>query len=219
MVSEATLKIFDFGLIDFKTALQRQREIFSQVKNGIFEFALIISRHNPVITLGRRANRLNILATESELAKSGIPVYQSERGGDVTYHGPGQLTVYPVFNLNYLKKDVHLFLRQLENVVMDFLSGFGVKALRNEGFTGVWVEERKIASIGIAIKNWITFHGVSINIKKDDLLNFGLIKPCGMEIRMTSLENVLNRGVEIDGAKQALIAKFEKAFLLNREGR
>jgi len=143
-------------------------------------------------------------------------MYEIERGGDVTYHGPGQLIVYPVFNLTYLKKDIHLFLRQLEGLAMDFLSDFGIKGLRYKGLTGVWIDKKKVASIGIAIRNWITFHGMSINIKKDDLDNFSLIEPCGMDIEMTSLETVLGKNIEIEQTKEIFTRKFKDTFLIPR---
>jgi lipoate-protein ligase B len=202
-------KVFALGLVDFVQAWSFQKEIFTDVKNGKFQSALVICQHYPVITLGRQANKHHILVSTYELRARGIQVYEIERGGDVTYHGPGQLTVYPIFNLGYLKKDIHWFLRQLEEVAIGFLSGFGVKAQRHPGFTGVWVNSHKIASIGIAIRNWITFHGLSINIKNFDLVNFQLIRPCGMDIKMTCLEAILNKPIEIESIKDNLIQRFK----------
>jgi len=205
-------KIFDLGLADFQKTLDFQKETHSAVKNNELSSALIFCRHYPVITLGRPANKENILITEAELRNRGIAVYEIERGGDVTYHGPGQLMAYPVFNLNYLKKDIHWFLRQLEEAVIAYLSDLGIKGQRRPGLTGVWVNAKKISSIGIAIRNWITFHGLSINIKSDDLANFSLIRPCGMDIEMTALETILGREIEIESVKQNLIHKFSEIF-------
>lgn len=205
-------RIFDLGLVGFKNSWQFQKEIFKEVKNNYFQAALILCRHNPVITIGRQGKKENIKVPMYELKNRGIDVYEIERGGDVTYHGPGQLIAYPIFNLHYLKKDIHLFLRQLEGLIIDFLSDFAVKGKRYSGLTGVWINRRKIASIGIAIKNWITFHGMSINIKKEDLNNFHLIKPCGMDIEMTSLESVLHKNVEIGDIKDNLMQKFKGNF-------
>lgn len=207
-------RFFDLGWVEFKLAWDFQKEIFLKVKNNEFSAGLIFCRHYPVITLGRNANKNNILVEENELTARKISVYEIERGGDVTYHGPGQLTVYPIFNLNYFKKDIHLFLRQLEEVTIDLLSDLGIRALRYPGLTGVWIGQKKIASIGIAIKNWITFHGLSINIKKNDLENFRLIKPCGMDIEMTSLETELDREIEIDNLKGNLIHKFKGIYAI-----
>jgi lipoate-protein ligase B len=207
-------KVFDLGLVDFQKAWQFQKEIFKDVKTGSFISALILCQHYPVITLGRQALRENIKISEQVLKNRGIKISEIERGGDVTYHGPGQIIAYPVFNLNYLKKDIHLFLRQLEEIVIDFLSDFGIKGQRYAGLTGVWVDTQKIASIGIAIRNWITFHGVSINIKKDDLENFRFIRPCGMDIEMVALEEILDRELDIDSLKASLINKFKDIFLM-----
>lgn len=206
------MKVFNLGLIDFKDALQFQKDTFCEVKNKTLESALIVCRHYPVITLGRQADKKNILVNEDELQARGIPVYNIERGGDVTYHGPGQITVYPIFNLNCFKKDVHLFLRQLESVVIELLSDFGITGLRNRGFTGVWVGRQKIASIGVAIKNWITFHGLSLNTGNNDLVNFRLIRPCGMDVEMTSLETLLGREIEAEPLKSVLVEKFINVF-------
>lgn len=202
----------DLGLIDYQLALEKQRSIFTLVKENKLKSTLLICRHNPVITLGRQGRRENILVSQSYLKIAGISSYDVERGGDVTYHGPGQLTAYPIFNLNYFKKDIHLFLRNLEEVVINFLSNFGLKSARKKGFTGVWVGEQKISSIGIAIRNWITFHGVSINIKENDLNNFKIIKPCGMDIEVTSLETVAKKKNEIDALKPSLINSFRAIF-------
>ncbi len=205
-------KVFDLGLSDFKKSWEFQKRIFAEVKKGDVPSGLVLCCHRPVITLGRQAKKENILASGSELRKRGIQIYHVERGGDITYHGPGQLTAYPIFNLTYLKKDIHLFLRQLEEVVISLLSDMGIRGLRLPGLTGVWIEKYKIASIGIAIKNWITFHGLSINIKKDDLGNFRLIRPCGMDIGMTCLENALGKDTEIGLIKKNLINKFKEVI-------
>ena len=221
-------KVFDLGLVDFKKAWDFQKEVFFQVKNGRLKSALILCQHYPVITLGRSATspvrdianstdnsivsngaRKNIFACDAELKNKGIKVYEIERGGDVTYHGPGQLTAYPIFNLNYLKKDIHWFLRYLEDIIIGCLSDLGTRAHRISGLTGVWVNKDKIASIGIAIKNWITFHGFTINIRKEDLTNFSLIRPCGMDIMVTSLESVLGYRIRVTQLKEILTRRLK----------
>jgi len=210
-------KVFDLGLTDFKYAWDFQKETFNQVKAGILPSALILCQHRPVITLGRLSKNEHILASFDEIKAKGIEVYAIERGGDVTYHGPGQLTAYPIFNLNYFKKDIRWFLRQLERVILDFLADFGIQGLTYENKTGAWIKEKKIASIGIAVRNWITFHGLSINIKENDLDNFKLIRPCGMDIEMASLESALEENIDAEGVKQNLINKFETTFSLRRK--
>ncbi len=212
------IEIFDLGLVDFKKAWDFQKEIFKAVKCQNLTSALVLCQHYPVITLGRSRDRKNILIDERELNLRGIQIYEIERGGDVTYHGPGQLTVYPIFNLSYLKKDIHWYLRLLEDIIIACLSDFGIKGERYAGLTGVWVDRQKIASIGIAIKNWITFHGLSVNIKKNDLDIFRLIRPCGMNIEMSSLETVLERNIEIDNIKESLIHKFRDVLSSKAKG-
>ncbi|MFH0913257.1 MAG: lipoyl(octanoyl) transferase LipB [Candidatus Omnitrophota bacterium] len=207
-------EILDLGLVDFKKAWFFQKEVLKAVRHGYLPAALIICRHYPVITLGRSARKESILVSMDELKQKRIHFHEIERGGDVTYHGPGQLIVYPIFNLAYLKKDIHLFLRQLEETVMGFFLGFGISASQRPGLTGVWMGRKKIASIGIAIKNWVTFHGISINIKRNDLDNFCFIKPCGMEIEMTSLETILDKDIAIDQIKENLVNSFQNTFFM-----
>jgi lipoate-protein ligase B len=205
-------KIFDLGLINFQKAEQFQKEVFKAVKNNFLKSALILCQYYPVITLGRQAKKLNIKASGEELKRRGIPLYEIERGGDVTYHGPGQLMVYPILNLDYFKRDIHLFLRRLEGLAMQVLSDFGIFSQSQPGLTGVWVENEKIASIGIAIRNWITYYGLAINIKRDDLSNFSLIRPCGMDIKMTSLESMLDKNVNIEDVKTILLQEFKDSY-------
>lgn len=205
-------EVFDLGLIEFEKAWEFQKEIFSEVKSGKLNSALILCRHYPVITVGRSGRKENIRAAEPDLRQMRLSVYEAERGGDVTYHGPGQITAYPVFNLRYLKKDIHLFFRQLEGVGLKLLKGFGVAAGRRPGLTGVWIGNNKIASIGIAIKDWITYHGISINVKREDLGNFSLIRPCGMDVKMTSLETELSKEVDIDNVKGHFVESFKETF-------
>ena len=205
-------EVFDLGLTGFEEALRFQKELFSRVKAGALNGALVLCSHHPVITTGRRAKAGAILVSDIELERRGIPVYQTERGGEVTYHGPGQLTLYPVINLGRLKKDIRYFLRELEGSAIDMLSELGIKGSRRGRLTGVWVEGRKVASIGIAVRNWITFHGMSINIKKDDLSNFRFIRPCGMDIRMTSVETVSGRSIDMAQVGAMLTDGLKKRF-------
>jgi lipoyl(octanoyl) transferase len=210
-------KVFDLGLIDFQQALSLQKQIHLKVKEGLLEGALIICSHYPVMTTGRRAKKESLLVPKEKLKKRGVSLCQVERGGDITYHGPGQLTAYPIFNLGLIKKDIHLFLRELEEVVISFLMDLGIAAERRYGLTGVWIGNKKIASIGISIKNWITFHGLTINIRSNDLENFRLIKPCGMNIEMTSAEDILGVNLEIADLKEGLILAFKKVFCRSRQ--
>ncbi|MDD2679467.1 MAG: lipoyl(octanoyl) transferase LipB [Candidatus Omnitrophica bacterium] len=205
------LKVIDLGLVDFEAAWAKQKELFREVQEGDLRAGLIVCQHYPVITVNRRIGRKNILASQEELKNKGIAVYEVERGGDVTYHGPGQLIAYPVFNLNYFKKDIHWFLRYLEDLIIRSLSDAGIKGERSNGLTGVWVGRLKIASIGIAIRNWITFHGLSINVKNSDLTNFSLIRPCGMDIMITSIESETGLPVSIGEFKQRFVSLLKGA--------
>jgi len=212
-------KIFDLGLIEFKKAWNFQQEVFQDVKNSRFKSALILCQHYPVITLGRSGSHENILISENDLMAHEIEVFKVERGGDVTYHGPGQLTVYPIVDLNYFKKDIRWFLRKLEEIIAACLSDFGIKGQSLPGKTGVWINEQKIASIGIAIRSWVTFHGLSINVKKSDLSNFDFIRPCGMDIRMTALELVRGESLGIDKVKESIIKRFRDILLVQHKNR
>lgn len=198
-------KTFDLGIIEYTAAQKAQKEIFDEVRSGKIESALIFCRHYPVITLGRHTDQRNILASAEELSARQIKVYRTDRGGAVTYHGPGQLMVYPVFNLNLLKKDLHWYLRKLEDAAINFLAGMNLRAARLPGLTGVWIDKKKIASIGIAVKNWISFHGLSLNCRKTDIESFRLIRPCGMDITMISLEEALGRKIDFTTIKNGLV--------------
>ncbi len=204
--------VFDLGLIDYSLALSRQKDILNQVQNNELHSVLIICRHYPVITLGRTADKKNILLDEAQLREKVIKVCLTERGGDVTYHGPGQIIAYPIFNLRYSKKDIHLFLRRLEDIVIKLLSDYKVNGIKREGFTGVWIGDRKISSIGISIKNWVTFHGLSINIEKQDLDNFRFIRPCGMDIEMIALDELTGEKMNFEDIKNKLVGKFREEF-------
>ncbi len=203
-------KLFDLGLVDFQSAWDFQKSIFLQVKQREIPSALILCRHKPTITMGRQGHKENILADRERLERLNIGVYDIERGGDVTYHGPGQLCAYPIVNLAYFKKDIHRYLRNLEAVLLETLCEFGIGAQTKAGLSGVWVRQAKIASIGIAIKNWITFHGISLNIEQDDLKNFCLIRPCGLDIIITSMEGILGNKVEIDEVKEILVRRWNE---------
>jgi lipoate-protein ligase B len=185
------MRIIDLGLIDYKKALERQKEIHAQVCEGILPAAIIVCRHYPVITVGRSAKPDSLLLSRGEYSRRGIEVIDVDRGGDVTYHSPGQLVVYPIFPMAVFNNDLHQFLSFLEYSIIDSLDCLGIGVIRRIGLTGVWVGERKIASIGIAVKRWVSYHGISLIVNAEGLDDFSLIKPCGMDISMTSVESEL----------------------------
>ncbi len=209
-------KIVDLGLIDYNRALRIQQEILSQRIAGFFKDTLILCEHLPVFTLGRMGRMENILADEKALAERGLQVISTNRGGDITFHGPGQLVAYPVFDLTEQQKDLRFFLERLEQVAIDFLEYFGLQASRKQRFTGAWFRGEKIASIGIGVKKWVSFHGLAINVNTD-LEYFSLIKPCGLNVRVTSLKEINHCEINMELAKKILIEKFQEVFGLKIE--
>lgn len=186
-----------FSEVEFDKAHQLQKALVDWIYQNDFPGVLLLLEHPPVITLGKSASLANLLVEEAVLTQAGIKLRPVERGGDVTYHGPGQIVGYPLFNLQFWKKDVHLFLRALEEALIVFLGRYQVQAVRYPPFTGVWVKNRasleKIAAIGVAVKRWVTYHGFALNIAPD-LGHFRYIIPCGIKDKeVTSLEKVLGR--------------------------
>ncbi len=198
--------------IDYEAGVALQRLVWKlRVKNEI-EDSLILCEHPPVITLGRRADRRNLRATESELERRGIRVYQVERGGDITYHGPGQLLGYPIFKLESGLLGVRRFVELVEAALIRALGDFGIRAETRPKVVGVWVGEKKIASLGVAVQEGVTFHGFALNIGSD-LSGFQLINPCGLNSRiMTSMEIELAGTVDRNQVVKAVISGFEQVF-------
>lgn len=187
------LEILNLGKMDYGKALDIQQNILAARQEGKLPDMLILVEHFPVITLGRRGRYENIFAPEQELEEAGVKIYEVNRGGDVTYHGPGQLVGYPIVDLNNHGKDIRQFVWNIEEVFIRLLlDEFGIKARREEGtYTGVWVGNNKITAIGIAVKRWVTMHGFAFNINTN-LGHFKWINPCGLSDRgVTSLEELL----------------------------
>jgi lipoate-protein ligase B len=202
----------DLGLVDYNETLSFQKKLAKDVADGIRQSTLILCEHNPVITLGRQARKENILKSEAELRAAGIKTINTNRGGDATFHLPGQLIVYPVFDLRRLGRDIHSFLRNLEAALILLLEDYGISACRQEGLTGVWVSARKIASIGIAISHWVTTHGISLNVSCD-LDFFSLIRPCGLDIMMTSMAELKEMdSLKMEKVKEKAIENFQQVF-------
>lgn len=150
---------------------------------------LLSVEHNPVFTLGRTGSREHILVAESQLKRAGIEVYEIERGGDITYHGPGQLVIYPILDLRGFGKNVHRFIWTLEEAIIRMLTECGISSDRKDGFPGVWVGDRKIASIGVYVKNWVTYHGLAFNVDVNQE-HFRMIRPCGLSIETVSMSEI-----------------------------
>jgi lipoyl(octanoyl) transferase len=208
------MRYIDLGLSDYKEAYKVQCEVRNKVANGAFENTLIVTEHKSVITIGRRGSAGHLFRTVEFLTGLGIEVLNVDRGGDITYHGPGQLVAYPIFRLENEARDIHGFLRFLEDVGVNFLSKYGVEAGRVSGATGIWVKGAKIGSIGVGVKKWITYHGMAINISTD-LRPFSFIKPCGIQgVKITSLECLVKERLDIEDAKRKLRKSFEEVPLL-----
>lgn len=200
-------RVLDLGRASYREAHARQLAMVDERKTGAGADTLLLVEHPHVITLGRRqSSQANVLAAGD------VEVVPIERGGDVTYHGPGQLVVYPIVLLAEGERDLHRFLRNLEEAIIRTLDAFGIAAGRTQGATGVWIDERKIASIGIACRRWVTFHGLALNVSTD-LSYFDRINPCGFESSvMTSMERELGREVDMDAVKRRLVADLGEAL-------
>lgn len=206
------LNVFDMGLVDYKNALFFQKKILTLVKDEGFSDSLIFCEHNDVFTIGRSGSIKNVLCDINALRQAGIEVVFADRGGDVTYHGKGQLVLYPILNLRNSVKDVHLFLRRLEQVAINTLLYYGIEARLIKGKTGVWVGNDKIASIGIALSKWVTYHGLSINFNTD-LNFFSLINPCGFKtIKTISVSEILGTPIDMAKAKENVIRNLLNVF-------
>lgn len=178
-----SLEIVEAGLVPYGEALEWQRQLADdRIRGRLSHDVLLLVEHPPVVTLGRNAKAAHLLRP------SGIDVFEIERGGDVTFHGPGQLVGYPILDLNGYRRDLHWYLRTLEQALIDGLCLLGIPADRHRGYTGVWTRGKKIASIGIHVKQWVTWHGFALNVTTD-LANFDRIVPCGIPgVVMTSVE-------------------------------
>ncbi len=202
------------GTVGYADALDLQKAIVEDRKAGRIPDQLLLLEHPPVITLGVRArnDRSHVLATPDALAAEHVEIHETGRGGDVTYHGPGQLVGYPIISLHPDRRDVHRYVRDLEEVLIRTAARFGVTAGRSEGLTGVWVGDEKLAAIGVRISRWVTSHGFAFNVATN-LSHFGLIVPCGLADKgVTSLEALLERPVGIDAVADAVVEEFGTVF-------
>lgn len=201
--------LLDLGLRDYGEVWQLQRRLVELRANGSIPDTLILVQHPHIFTVGK--------AVQGEVPAQikDVNVVRIERGGQWTYHGPGQLVGYPILNLEARNRDIHGFIRKIEETLIQALGEFGVKAERLEGQTGVWVGKRKVASIGAAVRNWITFHGFALNVNTD-LSYFQMIEPCGLpSSTMTSMNALLGGTVEFDKVKWAVRDSFEQVFQLS----
>jgi lipoyl(octanoyl) transferase len=212
------LTVRALGEIEYQQALDLQRELVEQRKRGDIGDQLLLLEHPHVITLGvkTRSDRSHILESEESLSAQGVAVFETGRGGDVTYHGPGQLVGYPIVDLKPDRCDVHRYVRDLEEVLIQSVAEFGIAARRIDGLTGIWVgaagREAKLAAIGVRISRWVTSHGFALNVNTD-LSRFGLIVPCGIADKgVTSMAQLLSRQLEMDEVAAVVAKRFAAVF-------
>lgn len=198
-----TTVLLDLGRREYGQVWGLQKQLVNMRASDQVQDLLILVEHDHVITLGRKTSQENF-------RPQNIPVFQVERGGDATYHGPGQLVGYPIIKLK--DPDVHKLLRRLEEVLIRTSSDFSIGATRREGHTGVWADGKKLGSIGVAVSNWITYHGFALNVNTD-LKYFQLIKPCGLDPdTMTSMKKITGREIDMGRVKQRIVENFSSVF-------
>jgi len=205
------LQLLNLGRISYQDAVERQLDVLAQVQNGA-EDKLLILEHDPVLTLGASFHKENLLYPTEWYEAKGIQVLPTDRGGDITYHGPGQLVAYPIFDVAKHGKDLHKWMRDLEQVVIQALNELSLVGVRLDVNSGVWINEKKVCAIGIKIKRWVSMHGIAINCNTD-LSPFSMIVPCGIRSHgVTSVSQELGRVVTVDDLAPALIRGFQTVF-------
>jgi lipoyl(octanoyl) transferase len=214
-MNNRTFTYCNLGLIDYKEAWDLQKYVFELRHQKKIPDILFLLEHPHTYTLGKIADEKNLISSNKYLNENKISVYNIDRGGDITYHGPGQIIGYPIIDLSDWKKDAHKYLRALEEVIIKTCYQFGVKGIRDPKYTGVWVENRKIAAIGIKLSKWITMHGFAFNINTDLSLFTGII-PCGISDKeVTSLQKELSHEVSMVEVKNVILKNFMEVFGYN----
>jgi len=199
------------GRISHRSGLALQTEFLEKRLREDAEI-LILLEHTPVVTIGRGVRSFNPKVPCDFFARHGIDVVKVGRGGDVTYHGPGQLIAYPIVDLNMIGRDLHRYLRMLEKILLETVGCFGIKARTVEGRTGIWVGDKKLASIGVGVRRWVSWHGFALNVG-GDLSGFDTIVPCGLEgVRMTSMARILGREISLETVQDQIIHSFGRVF-------
>ncbi|HEY3886760.1 MAG TPA: lipoyl(octanoyl) transferase LipB [Vicinamibacterales bacterium] len=213
-VASRPLDVRRIGAIPYKDALALQAGLVEERKQGSIADQLLLLEHPPVVTLGvrNRSDRSHVLESQESLASRGVELFEAGRGGDVTFHGPGQLVGYPILDLKPDRCDVHRYVRDLEEVLIRTAAEFDISAGRIPGLTGIWVRNEKLAAIGVRISRWVTSHGFAINVSTD-LSGFELIVPCGIADKgVTSMRRLLGRPVPMRGVEDAVVRHFCEVF-------
>ncbi len=207
-----SLYLIDLGKTNFKQTWDLQKSLVDlRVANKIPD-TLLITEHEPVITMGRGTSPKNLLVSRKELEKRGIDLFQIERGGDITYHGPGQIVAYPIVDLTARGRDLHAYLRDLEEVVIKTLKEYNINAAVKRGLTGVWSNNHKLAAIGVAVRRWVSYHGLALNVNID--LGYDeLINPCGItQFPVGSVASMLKKDIDLDETRNLLVENFVDYF-------
>tara|TARA_B100000212_G_scaffold151935_1_gene114399 strand:- start:171 stop:836 length:666 start_codon:yes stop_codon:yes gene_type:complete len=206
---ESELQVIDLGQKPYKEVWNLQKKLQTKLIDGVKRDCLLLVEHEPVYTLGKNADPNHLLQSRDK----SINVYNIERGGDITFHGPGQLVVYPILNLAHYKKSISWYMRSLEQLIINVLEKFEIKGNRVKDYTGVWVGDKKIAAQGVRLSRWVTMHGFSINVNTDLSFYDGII-PCGIfDHGVTSIEKELNTVQEIDKVKLLVVDSFKEIFI------
>jgi len=205
------VQVRDLGLCAYDEVWNLQKEIQAQRIAGESEDTLLLVEHEPVYTLGKNADKNHLLQHYPD----NVQIFQIERGGDVTFHGPGQLVGYPILDLHNYKKSVSWYMRSLEQVIINTLQKYGIKGEQKKDLTGVWIKDKKIAAFGVRISRWVTMHGFALNVNTDMQYYEGII-PCGiLEYGVTSMEKLLNHEVNMKDVKNTVISSFKNVFMNN----
>jgi len=206
------LGYINLGRIKYGQAWDIQKKLVKLRYQSEISDCLIVCEHYPVITMGRGTNKDNLLESKESLQKKGIDLFEIERGGDITFHGPGQIVLYPIIDLRDREKDTHKYLRDLETIVINGLDELGLKASIKKGLTGIWVDDQKIGAIGVAVSKWITYHGLALNVNTD-LDYFKLINPCGItEYPVGSISTLLQKPISMIDIGELLTNSFINYF-------
>jgi len=204
--------LLDLGRMEYGRALALQEQVHRAVLAGLCPDVLLLLEHPPVITTGAKGGEKHLLVSRETLTKEGIALFATSRGGDITYHGPGQIVGYPVMDLSRYGRDVHGYLRRLEEVLIRALADIGLEAGRVPGYTGVWVGDGKVAAIGVTVRQWVTMHGFALNVDPE-MRHFSLIVPCGIRDHgVTSVATLTGRPVSPDGIRWRVAARFGEVF-------
>ncbi len=204
------LEILDWGLLDYEEAFHRQKRLVEERINGCASDRLVLVEHPPVVTIGRRGSLRDLNVSGDSLRQKGVALFDVDRGGMTTFHGPGQLVAYPILQLR--NRDLHEYVQTLLKATADLLERYGLNPEFKEGEPGIWVNSAKIASIGIAVRKWVSYHGIAVNVNTD-LQTFNIIIPCGRpEERITSMAMELRRPVKMHEVKECFIESFARFF-------